>query len=142
MDSDSSSSYIPSSSDEDVDISDSEIEEEESDMDTKAGPSEEKEDDVDVEEETVHGVLNLESLKSHLEKRRSINTAEVLAYAEEENTLIAEILKLILQRLDNLNEKKLKTPRRLVEHSKDSWIHIIEVISDHIEDAAAKAKRC
>lgn len=136
----SDSDYIPSSSEEEEEVSDSEIEEDE---DEKV--SDEEEEGSDMDRDTVDDIeteFNLRNLKDQLEARGSNKITEIMNFAVSENDVIADIYNSILKRLDQLNQDDGKTPSKLVKHSKDMWIHILEVISDHIEDATAMAKRC
>ncbi len=85
--------------------------------------------------------INLKRVTEIMERNRSNVAEEVMKFCGDENNMIAEIYKLILTRIEVLNDDK-RTPKRLADISKDTWSHILEVISDHIEDVVEKVKRC
>lgn len=120
-DSDSSSSYVPSDS-------------EYTDMNSV---SSEEEDTVDYMETE----LNPLRIRDILERRKSTEAAEIMTYCTEENDTIASIYKIVLERIDSLNNNT-STPKFLTKISKDTWLHILEYISDHIECVTDKIKHC
>ena len=129
--SDSDSSYVPDeSSESDEDYSDDEVEEEEEDSDMEV----EEEDDEDEEEEM------LVSIDVNHVSKKSKKATELTAYCSQENALIELFHKQVLDHLAALSKSK-KMPRALVEMSEDTWSHILEVISDHIEEVHKTIKK-
>jgi thioredoxin-like negative regulator of GroEL len=128
--SESDSSYTPS-----------ECEEAESDMEIEDAVSEDEEeeesDDVDEEGEDE---IDLGSIKTALESRKSKKAAEILAFCSEEKEAIDIIKSAITNRIEALGLDK-KTPKALIKDAMDAWSHIYEVISDHVEDINNKIKK-
>lgn len=99
-------------------------------------------DEMDLDEiENARLAIDVGGVALRLEYRGSADTTAVVKHCEAENEKIREIRQLIYDRLEELKHDVV-TPNILIDQATDAWIHIIETLSDHVEDAEKKAKHC
>lgn len=97
-------------------------------------------DEVDLSEEENIKNIDTFAVEQKLHKNESTNTNDVLAFCDAEHDLIEQIHELVFERLDDLDVDDV-TPTPLSAAATDFWLHIIELISDHVDDVEHKAPK-
>lgn len=108
-------------------------------FDSQPSDSEETmEVDLDAEENIKN--IDLFAIEQKLDARKSANTTDVLDFCDAEHTLIEKIHTLVFERLDDLDLDDV-TPKPLSEPATDFWLHVLELIADHVDDIECKAPK-